>query len=248
MTTPGQTEPLPPYVPPAGPDGPRQGNGVGLAALIVGIVALVLAVIPVVSFVAFLPALAAIALGIVGLTLRGRSRGTSIAGLILGGVALLVAIVISVISVIGIVGRTTAGIDRLRSDFPTAFPSDVTATANPPLAPTSGPTVGVSLAPGAHTVVYTITGTGTATVNYGTFAGGDTSASAGKRLVLPFRKTVAIRTTAADRFASFTVGATQLDPKDPVSCTITVDGRVVSSKKSDSTTLAFVFCSARTSF
>jgi hypothetical protein len=243
MTTSGPAEPLPPYVPPGEP---RRSNGVGLAALIVGIVALVLAAIPFASFVAFLPALAAIALGIVGLVLAGRRRGTAIAGLILGGVALLVAIVISVISVIGIVGRTASGIERLRSDFPTAFPSDPTATGVPPLAPSESASPGVSLAPGSHTVVYTITGTGRATVNYGTFAGGDVSSSAGKKAALPFRKTVAIRTTADDRVATFTLGATQLDPQDPVGCTITVDGRAVSSKRSDSTTLAFVFCSART--
>jgi hypothetical protein len=245
MTTPGRTDPLPPYVPPAGDGQPRRGNGVGLAALIVGIVALLLAFLPIGSFVAFLPALAAIALGIVGLTLAGRSRGTSVAGLVLGGVALIVAIVISVISVIGLVGRTAG---RLQSDFPAPLPSEVTATASPSLGPSSTASPGISLAPGAHTVVYTIRGSGTATVNYGTFAGGDSSSSAGRKLALPFRKTVAIHTTAGDSFASFTVGATQLDPADPVSCTITVDGHVVSSKKSDSTTLAFVFCSARTTF
>lgn len=248
MTTPGPAESTPPSVPPPGSEGPRRGNGVGLAALIVGIVAVLLAFIPFASFVAFLPALAAIVLGIVGLVLEGRSRGTSVAGLILGGVALIVAIVISVIAVIGIVGRTAAGVDRFRSEFPTELPSDPTVTANPPLAPTSSASPGISLAPGTHTVVYTITGTGTAMVNYGTFAGGDSSSSAGKKLPLPFRKTVTIHTTANQSFASFTVGATQLDPKDPVACSITVDGKPVSSKQSDSTSLAFVFCSARTAF
>jgi hypothetical protein len=248
MTMPGPAEPLPPYVPPAGPDAPRRGNGVGLAALIVGIVAIVLAFIPFVSFVAFLPALAAIALGIVGLVLQGRSRGTSVAGLILGGVALIAAIAISIVSVIGLVGRTAAGVDELRSAFPTDVPSDPEVTASPPLAPTGSPSPGLTLAPGDHTVVYTITGTGTATVNYGTFAGGDSSSSSGKKLPLPFRKTVTVHTTADSSFASFTVGATQLDPKEPVGCSISVDGKPVSSKRSDSTTLAFVFCTARTSF
>lgn len=246
MTAPGPAEPLPPYVPPGGPPERRRGNGVGLAALIVGIVAVLLALLPFASFVAFLPALAAIALGIVGLVLQGRSRGTSIAGLILGGVALLVAIVISVVTILS-VARPAGGGFGFPSELPTPFPSDATATANPPIEPSASASPGLSLAPGRHTVVYTITGTGTATVNYGTFAGGDSASSSGKKRPLPFRKVVEVETDAQNSFASFTVGATQLTPQEPVGCTITVDGTVVSSKKSTSTTLAFVFCTARTS-
>jgi hypothetical protein len=249
MTT---TEPQPSFEPPVGTEEPRRFNGVGLAALIVGAVALLLAFLPFGSFAAFLPALAAIVLGIVGLALRNRRRGMAVAGLILGGVALVVAIVLSVIAAIGIVGQTAAGIERLRSDlptdFPTDFPSDESVTANPPIEPSESASPGLSLAPGHHTVVYTVSGSGTATVNYATFAGGDTEASAGKQHELPFRRTVTADTTEGNRFASFTVGATQIEPKEPVTCTITVDGAVVSRQTTDRTSFAYVLCTARSSF
>lgn len=247
MSTVDPAGPLPPYVP-AGQGEPPRGNGPGVAALIVGIVALVLAVIPVVSFAAFLPALAAIVLGIVGLVLQGRRRGTAVAGLVLGGVALLVAIVISVITIAGFVARTTGGIGELRSAFPTGVPDEATATAAPPVEPSATASPGITLAPGEHTVVYTITGTGEATLNYGTFAGGDSESSSGKKHPLPFRKTVRFTTTDQDRFASFSAGASQVDPKEPVTCTITVDGDVVSRRTSTGSSIAFVFCNARTSF
>jgi hypothetical protein len=245
MTT---TGPLPSTEPPAGTEPPRRFNGVGLAALIVGAVALLLAFLPFASFAAFLPALAAIVLGIVGLALANRARGTAVAGLVLGGVALVVAIVLSVIAAVGVIGRTAARIDRLRSDLPTDLPSDVTATANPPVEPSGSPSPGLSLAPGRHTVVYTVSGSGTATVNFATFAGGDTEASAGKQRELPFRRTMVAETTASNRYASFTVGATQMQPRQPISCTITVDGVVVSRRTSDRTTFATVLCSARSGF
>jgi hypothetical protein len=47
---------------------------------------------------------------------------------------------------------------------------------------------------------------------------------------------------------SFTVGADQPRPKEPLGCTITVDGKVVSSRTSTSPTLAFVYCAVRTTF
>jgi hypothetical protein len=246
MSTVDPQGPLPPYVP-AGDDRPPHGNGPGLAALIVGIVALVLAVIPLISVAAFLPAIAAIALGIVGLVLQGRRRGTAITGLILGGVALLVSIVISVITVAGIVTRAAGGISELRSALPTELPSDPTVTGAPPLGPTGTPSPGISLAPGSHTVVYTITGAGRATINYATYAGGDSQSSSGKKRTLPFRKALPFTTSSQDRFASFSAGASQLEPKQPVTCTITVDGRVVSRKTSTTSRIAFVFCSARSS-
>ena len=243
MSTVDPAGPLPSSVPPGQGEPPRR-NGPGLAALIVGIAALALAVVPIVSVAAFLPALAAIVLGIIGLVLQGRRRGSAIAGLALGGVALLVAVVIAVITIAGLVTRVTGGIGELRGAVPTAPPSDATATAAPPTA-TPGP--GMTLAPGEHTVVYAITGTGEATVNYGTFAGGDSESSSGKKHPLPFRRTIRFSTSNQDRFASFSAGASQVDPKEPVTCTITVDGHVVS-RKTSAGSIAFVFCNARTSF
>lgn len=248
MTSTGP-DPLPPSAPPPpeGPAEPRRFNGVGLAALIVGAVALVLAFVPLASFVAFLPALAAIVLGIIGLVLRGRRRATAATGLVLGAVALIVAIVLSVIAAIGFVSRTAAGIEDLRSSFPTEFPSEGTVTPEPGQ-PTASPSPGISLEPGEHTVEFTIEGSGTATVTYSAYAGGDARSSAGKQRPLPFRQTIRVETTEQSRFASFTVGATQSDPGEPVRCTVTVDGTVVSTQESDRKTLATVFCSVRSGF
>lgn len=93
-TTPPASEPTPetPVVPPT----PPKGRGIGIAAMIVGIAALVFASIPGPSFVAFLPAIVAMILGVIGLATKSSAVGQSIAGLILGPVAIVVAIIVSV--------------------------------------------------------------------------------------------------------------------------------------------------------
>lgn len=83
-------------------------GGVARASLIVGIIAVVMAVIPVLSFLAFLPALTALSLGVVTLVKHLPGRGRGMAGAILGGSALVLAITIS-ISTIAIGIFTTAG-------------------------------------------------------------------------------------------------------------------------------------------
>lgn len=235
------------FPPPPTDEPPRRRfNGVGLAALVVGAIALVLAFLPLASFAAFLPALAAIVLGVVGLVLQGRSRATAVAGLVLGGLALIIAIVLSVITAVGFVSRAAGRLDDLGRSAPTGLPSEVTATADPPVRQTPSP--GLTLPAGEHEVVYTIEGAGTALVNHSTFAGGDSQSSAGKQRPLPFRKAVTVRTGNDDRFASFSVGATQPNPSEPVRCTITIDGQVVSTQESDRPTFAYVFCSVRSGY
>ena len=81
---PPAAEPAYQPAPAPAPGGPKQSNGLGLAALIVGIVAFLFAVIPVLSFVAWLPALVAIGLGIAGLVVKNKKRVTALIGLILG--------------------------------------------------------------------------------------------------------------------------------------------------------------------
>ena len=66
-----------------------------LWALIVAIVAIVSAIIPGLSFIAWVPAVVATILGIVGLTTKRPGRGKALTAVILGPVALLVAIVVS---------------------------------------------------------------------------------------------------------------------------------------------------------
>ena len=70
----------------------QQSNGLGIAALITGIIALVLSLIPGIGLISWLLAPIAIILGIVGMNQRGAPRGTAIAGLATGGIALVICI------------------------------------------------------------------------------------------------------------------------------------------------------------
>lgn len=101
----GWTAP-PPSQPPPGWNPPRAdaigppGNGVGVAALVVGIIALVVSWIP---FLGLGLALIAIVLGIVGLRKArlagGTNRGLSVAGLVLGAIALVIGLLFTIVGV-----------------------------------------------------------------------------------------------------------------------------------------------------
>lgn len=69
---------------------------VALWAMIAGIVAIVSAIIPGLSFVAWIPAVAAIALGVIALIKKTPRRGQALTGVVLGPIAWLVAIIVSV--------------------------------------------------------------------------------------------------------------------------------------------------------
>src|SRR4029453_4991728 len=69
----------------------KQGNGLGVAALVVGVVAAVLSVIPLLGMTAFFLGPVAIVLGIIAFFLKNRKKGMAIAGAILGIISLIVA-------------------------------------------------------------------------------------------------------------------------------------------------------------
>lgn len=98
-TTPSvESTPTPPegsYANPGTPAPPAK-SALTLWALIAAIVAIVSAIIPGLSFVAWAPALVATILGIVGLTTKRPGRGKALTAVILGPIALLVAIIVSV--------------------------------------------------------------------------------------------------------------------------------------------------------
>ena len=73
-------------------DQAQPSNGLGIAALITGIIALVLSLIPVIGFISWLLAPIAIVLGVIGMNQRNHPRGTAIAGVATGGLALLICI------------------------------------------------------------------------------------------------------------------------------------------------------------
>jgi hypothetical protein len=76
-----------------------------------------------------------------------------------------------------------------------------------------------------HTVTYLVTGNGTADITYGTFSNGATGTSDANGQGLPWTRTF----TASEPFNLYTVGATVLAGTE-VSCSITVNGKVVSSR------------------
>lgn len=90
------------------PPTPAAKSALTLWALIVAIVAIVSAIIPGLSFLAWVPAVIATILGIVGLVSKRAGRGKAITAVILGPVALLVAIVVSFGTIaVGLSGAST---------------------------------------------------------------------------------------------------------------------------------------------
>ncbi|OFI37398.1 hypothetical protein BIU82_10065 [Arthrobacter sp. SW1] len=78
---------------------PKRGNGFGVAALVLGIVAIVASFIPVLGTVAFILGPLAVLFGLLGIFLRkGTPRGTSITGIILGALSIVIAIIVTVMT------------------------------------------------------------------------------------------------------------------------------------------------------
>jgi hypothetical protein len=113
--------------------------------MILGIVALVTAVIPGLSLVTWLFALPAIGLGIAGLVAKQRRKGTALAGVIEGSVAMLIAIGVSVSFIASLGANSVAGAASEPAAAPPAEVSESAAPAEgaeeeepvPPPAPTS---------------------------------------------------------------------------------------------------------------
>lgn len=111
----------------------KSGNGFGVAALVLGIIAIVLAFIPVVGIVAFVLGPIAIILGIVGVTKKYRPKGTSIAGIILGAIGLIVAIIMT-----AIVGSFVNAIDEEVNNGSTGTVEESSAPAAEDEVPSEG--------------------------------------------------------------------------------------------------------------
>lgn len=92
-----------PFPPSAAAPVQHHASGLAIAALVLGIVGLLAGMVPFLCFVAFLPAVAAVVVGAVALRKRTTRRGMGLAGLILGGVGILVALAMTVVSIFLIV-------------------------------------------------------------------------------------------------------------------------------------------------
>ncbi|MEX2562311.1 MAG: DUF2510 domain-containing protein [Nitriliruptoraceae bacterium] len=97
VSTPATGSPAPPVAQVAAAAATQAVNRIATTALVVGILALIFAIIPVVGVIVGSPlGLFAIIAGAIGLIVSkksGKGRGASIAGLILGGLALIVVVV-----------------------------------------------------------------------------------------------------------------------------------------------------------
>ncbi|PPF29905.1 hypothetical protein C5C18_11485 [Rathayibacter tritici] len=182
----------------------KTGNGLGLASLIIGILALVGALIPIVNYVSGFLAFIGLVLGVIGLFLKGRSRGTAIAGAVLNAVALILSIILAIVY--------TAGFASGVSDaIATAQAESSEAAAVP------------------RTLVYEVSGTAaSASITWSTFDGTTSGSEQATGQVLPFTKELQIQTGGDFTFQSFTLSALNgVDDEGDISCRITLDGEVV---------------------
>ncbi len=80
-----------------------------------------------------------------------------------------------------------------------------------------------------HTIVYSVTGSGTADINYDAFDNGKNNGSSSiTNVPLPWTKTI----TGSGLFNSYSVGAYLKSSGGTVSCTLSIDGKQVSSHTS----------------
>ena len=118
--------PASPTPPPAAPlAAPSATNGFGIAALILGILALLGAPFPIINIFSGILAFVGLILGIIGLTRKGTKKGTSIAGAVISGVALLTSIIFGIVYIVGIGAALNNAVDTPAiTSEPTTTPSE----------------------------------------------------------------------------------------------------------------------------
>lgn len=183
-------------------------NRRGLIALILGIVAVVLAVLPFASYIAWLVGIAAIVLGVLAVIRPGLPKRAGIAGIVLGAVAVILSVVLSIVYTVlfalAAAGGATRGYDPQGAGAP------------------------VGGSGSAHTVVYSVTGDDRATaIAYYSVSGGQSGQSTLQDQALPWSKTVTVRGTLTTASSVLTVVG-QNAGSGTIACSITLDGKVVS--------------------
>ena len=183
-------------------------NRRGLIALILGIVAVVLAAAPFASYVAWLVGIAAIVVGVLAILRPGLPKKAGIAGIVLGAVAVILSVVLSIVyTVLFVLASTTSA--------PRGYASQ-----------SAGAPVGGSGT--THTVVYSVTGDDRATaIAYYSVSGGQSGQSTLQDQALPWSKTVTVRGTLTTASSVLTVVG-QNAGSGTIACSITLDGKVVS--------------------
>lgn len=196
-----QNPPAPAAVPAPQPE-PKRGNGFGVTALILGIITVVGFAIPFVNYAAIVTGAAGVVFAIIGLVVKNRPRGTSIAGLVLSAIGLILSIVMVVVYSAIFFAASKAVDDTNKA------------------------------AAAEHTVVYTVKGDSTdSSISWSTFTDGNAGSEEASGESLPWTKEVTVKGSSEGlSFNSFTVTASNGATGGDISCEITVDGKVVSSK------------------
>lgn len=201
-----------PYGQPGQPGGQppvKTGNGLGLAALIVGVVAFVGAFIPFVNFVSGFIAFVGLVLGVIALCLKNKSKGVAIAGTAVSLVAMVLSIILAITYTAGFAGAVSEGIKTAQAESSAEADRDVV-------------------------VLYEVTGTAAASsITYATFTDGNSGSEQANDQPLPFSKEFTIKAGGDFDYASFSIYAMNgMDDTGDISCKITVDGKVVAEQTS----------------
>ena len=219
--------PQPPAAAPQPPAaGPRAGNGFGIASLVLGIVTMVGFAIPFFNYVGIATGIAGLALGIIGLVIKFRPRGAAIAGVILSGLGLLLSVILVIVY-----ASAFAGAAKALRDVPveTTSPSaTATANAGDPLV------VAYSVTSDAQTAQ---------SITYSTLTGGKVGTEQATGAAVPFSKELDLQRGGAFDIQSFSLAAQAAQTASTISCTITVNGKQVSTQTSTGA-FAVVTCSA----
>jgi hypothetical protein len=180
------------------------GRGLCVAALIIGLFSVLGAFVPFVDYVTILAAMVGIALGIVGLTGTAARRGFAIAGIILSGVGLALSAVTAIVFTALALGASHA------IEHSLGVPEK------------------------EHTLIYSVTGDSPeADISYTTDITGSMGLSVAPEEPLPFTRT--LHGSLGDKeLASdvLSLDASGVMPGSTITCTITLDGKTVSTKTS----------------
>jgi hypothetical protein len=212
-----------PYAQPAYAPAPtppiKTGNGLGLAALIIGIVAFIGAFIPFLNYVSGILALVGLVLGIVGIFRKGRPKGIAIAGTIISFIAMILSIILAITYTVGFATAVDESI------------KDVQAT--------QAAEANVDVA-----VKYELIGDSTdATATYSTMTDGNFGTEQATGQTLPFTKEFTVKAGGEFDYQSFTLTGSNGQSGGDITCRITIDG-VVAAEQTGSGQYASATCSS----
>ncbi|MDR6622425.1 MmpS family transport accessory protein [Sinomonas atrocyanea] len=207
-----QGQPYPPQGQPYGQPYPQPSKTLAIISIVAGGLAVLFSLIP---LLAWPLAAAAIVCGIIALVKKGGGRGLSIAGIILGGVGTVIALIVFIVAM--------------------AFVSSVEKTSGKSLGELQSSLASASAAANAeHTVQYKVTTNGKAKVSYSDAAG-----TSDEDIAAPWTKDYK---DSGFVLASVSVMADGDADTAQVACEILIDGKTVS-KKSDAGAYASAYCS-----